>query len=226
MASTRLLAMSSCALVSSLVPGITNLYCGPSFETATSRPPQDEALLVETQRPHARVTASPLSLEERATRASRSMGYKRLTYLSQWVLVRAHASQENALRRARKLQHDLAPVRTGTMLDQVDRLPCSQRQFASQDRDVQRTRRQHGLDMRRHVVGAFGAVGPSGVLGRQPVERGHQIVEHRRIGIFLDRQRRRGMTDLGGEIDEAGTGRLNRQERRYDGIGADGRCRR
>src|SRR5450631_302416 len=25
-----------------LVPGITNLYCGPSFETATSRPPQDE----------------------------------------------------------------------------------------------------------------------------------------------------------------------------------------
>ena len=68
------------------VPGITNLYCGPSFETAASRPPQDEALLVETQRPHARVTASPLSLEERATRASRSMGYKRLTYLSQWVL--------------------------------------------------------------------------------------------------------------------------------------------
>jgi hypothetical protein len=25
-----------------LIPGITNLYCGPSFETATSRPPQDE----------------------------------------------------------------------------------------------------------------------------------------------------------------------------------------
>ena len=25
-----------------LVPGITNRYCSPSFETATSRPPQDE----------------------------------------------------------------------------------------------------------------------------------------------------------------------------------------
>src|SRR5450631_4583217 len=37
-------------------------------------------------KPHARVTASPLSLEERATRASRSMGNKRPTYLSQWVL--------------------------------------------------------------------------------------------------------------------------------------------
>jgi len=24
------------------VPGITNFYCGPSFETAASRPPQDE----------------------------------------------------------------------------------------------------------------------------------------------------------------------------------------
>src|SRR5450432_2056799 len=37
-------------------------------------------------KPHARVTASPLSLEERATRASQSMGNKRLTYLSQWIL--------------------------------------------------------------------------------------------------------------------------------------------
>src|SRR5882724_3450767 len=43
---------------------------------------QDEVQLVETQQPHARVTASPLSLEERATRASRSMGSKRLTNLT------------------------------------------------------------------------------------------------------------------------------------------------
>src|SRR5882757_6859087 len=60
-----------------LEPGITNRYCSPSFETATSRPPQDEVSLVETQQPHA---------EERATRASRSMGSKRLTYLSWSVL--------------------------------------------------------------------------------------------------------------------------------------------
>ncbi len=82
--------------------------------------------------------------------------------------------------------------------------------------------RQHGLDMRRHVVGAFGVVGPSGILGREPIERRHQIVEHRRIGVFLNRQRRRGVADeqrhraflragildkfrdLGGEIDKAG----------------------
>src|SRR5712672_1706773 len=59
--------------VQKLVPGITNRYCSPSFETATSWPPQDEVELVETQQPHA---------EERATRASRSMGSKRLTDLS------------------------------------------------------------------------------------------------------------------------------------------------
>jgi hypothetical protein len=57
---------------SRLVPGITNRYCSRSFETATSRPPQDEVSFVETQKPHA---------EERATRASRSMGSKRPTAL-------------------------------------------------------------------------------------------------------------------------------------------------
>jgi hypothetical protein len=51
-------------------PGIAQRYCSPSFETATSRPPQDEVQLVEPQQPHA---------EERASRASRSMGSKRLT---------------------------------------------------------------------------------------------------------------------------------------------------
>jgi hypothetical protein len=33
-------------LPSSLVPGITNWCCGPSFETATSWPPQDEVYLL------------------------------------------------------------------------------------------------------------------------------------------------------------------------------------
>ena len=69
-----------------LVPGITNRYCSPSFETATLWPPpaitakplrRDEVQLVETQQPHA---------EERATRASRSMGRKRPTDLSSSVL--------------------------------------------------------------------------------------------------------------------------------------------
>ena len=81
---------------------------------------------------------------------------------------------------------------------------------------------------------------PSGALGREPAQRRRQIVEHRRIGVFLDRQRCRGMTDeqrhrallragladefcdFGGEIDEARARGLHRQQRRYDGSGADG----
>ena len=59
---------SDCHRRDELVAGITDRYCSPSFETATSRPPQDEVQLVETQQPHA---------EERASRASRSMGNKR-----------------------------------------------------------------------------------------------------------------------------------------------------
>jgi hypothetical protein len=60
--------------------------------------------------------------------------------------------------------------------------------------------------------------------GASRFERRHQIVEHRRIGVFLDRQRRRGVADeqrhrafaragllhefrdLGGEIGKAAPG--------------------
>jgi len=110
------------------------------------------------------------------------------------------------------------------MLDQIDRLPCSEREFALEHGDLQRGRRQHGLDMRRHVIGSFGIVAPSGVLGRQAIEHGREIVEHRGIGVFLNRQRRRGVTDeqcyrpfsragrldelrdLAGEVDKAAAG--------------------
>src|ERR1700738_1175016 len=57
-------------------------------------------------------------------------------------------------------------MRAAAMLDQVDRLPRSQCEFAPQDGDVQRGRRQHGLDMGRHVVGAFGVAAPSRAAAR------------------------------------------------------------
>src|SRR5205085_2530230 len=65
----------------------------------------------------------------------------------------------------------------------------------------------------------------------EAVQRGHQIVEHRRIGVFLNRKRCRGVADeqrqpaipcrylidkfgdLAGEIDEAGALRLHAQQR-------------
>jgi hypothetical protein len=74
---------------------------------------------------------------------------------------------------------------------------------------------------------------------RDLAERRHQIVEHRGIGIFLDRQRGRGVTDeqrhrtfprghfpdefrnLSGEIDKAGPGCLDGQQRRHEGVGGN-----
>ncbi len=65
------------------VSGITNRYCSAILPdgrfTASS-----EVQLIQTQRPHA---------EERATRASRSMGSKRFTYLAWSVLDQLHPLQ-------------------------------------------------------------------------------------------------------------------------------------
>ena len=77
------------------------------------------------------------------------------------------------------------------MLDEVDRLPGAERQPRVQHRNLKRHRGQHRADMRGHVVRAFGVVDPAAVLGRQPIQRGGEIDPHRRIGIFLNRQRRR-----------------------------------
>jgi hypothetical protein len=72
-------------------------------------------------------------------------------------------------------------------------------------------------------------VAPSGVLRREAIQRGYQIHKHRRIGVFLYREGRRGMANeerhqaldgagvphktgnLGGQIDEAASGSLNRE---------------
>ena len=77
------------------------------------------------------------------------------------------------------------------------------------------------------------------ILGREPPDAVVKIVEHRRIGVFLDRQRRRGVTDeqrharprshgphdefrdFRGQIDKAGARCLDRQQRRHERIGDD-----
>ena len=71
----------------------------------------------------------------------------------------------------------------------------SRAQAGVQDRNLQRGRRQHGLDVGGHVIGAFGVVAPACIFRRKPVERGGQILEHRRVGIFLDGERCRGVAD-------------------------------
>ena len=145
---------------------------------------------------------------------------------------------------ADELQHDLAAMRPGAMLDQVDRLPGAERELAVQHRDLQRGRRQHGLDMRRHVVGAFGVVASSrhsrGASRSSAVIRSTSTDGSAFSWIVSDAEvwRMNSVTapsrapasrdefcDLGGEIDEAGAGRLHRQQRRHDGVGATSTAR-
>src|SRR6185312_4797127 len=67
---------------------------------------------------------------------------------------------------AQKLQNDLTPVRAGTVLGNIDTLPCSQRQPAVDHRNMQANTSKHRFDMRGHVIGALAVVSPSGTLRR------------------------------------------------------------
>ena len=135
---------------------------------------------------------------------------------------------------ADELDDDLAAMRTPPVLDQVDRLPRAEHELALHDRNLQRGRREHGFDMGRHVVGALGVVAPSEVFRGETIERSGQILQHRRIGILLNRQRSRGVTneqrqlafdcthllgelrDLGRQIDKAAARGVHVKQRRHD----------
>ena len=97
--------------------------------------------------------------------------------------------------------------------------------------------------MGRHVVGAFGVMYPAGVPRRQGLQRGAQIGLHVGVGVFLDHQRRRGVTDksqqhaftaagrtherrrFAGDLDEALSRRLDGESRGSDQIGGPARDR-
>ena len=84
--------------------------------------------------------------------------------------------------------------------------------------------------MSRHVIRTFRIMGPAGVLRRKSIERGGQIVEHRGIGVFLNRERGRGVAneqrhyplgrtgllhegcDFAGQIDEARSASFDRKQ--------------
>ena len=76
-------------------------------------------------------------------------------------------------------------------------LPGSQGEFSFDDRDREGSRGQRSLDMRRHIVGAFGGMLVERVLlGDQPVHPLFQIAQDGRVGIFLNREAGRGMRDV------------------------------
>ena len=139
---------------------------------------------------------------------------------------------------------DLAQVRGAAVLEQVDALPGSERHPAADNRDRQTDRGQSGADMGRHVVRPLVVVGIAAlVLGRQELEERLEIVAHRRRGVLLDQQRRRGMTteqgqqsgfepmrvdpldDVAGELIGAATAGSGSEKggERNDGLGCTGK---
>lgn len=89
-------------------------------------------------------------------------------------------------------------MRRCSVFDQIDPLPGPKPHLPAFDRDLQTDRQNRCLQMRRHVIGPFIAVGDPAhrrVIGRRrdPVQPCQQIDLHIGIGIFLNQQAARGV---------------------------------
>ena len=94
------------------------------------------------------------------------------------------------------MQSDAAVMGSAPVFPYEDSLPGAQGESPSLHRNTQARRRESGLDMGWHVVGAFRGVGEMDIeLGYQPIEPGLEVVTSRRIGVLLDRQAGGSMTD-------------------------------
>ena len=72
---------------------------------------------------------------------------------------------------ADELQHHLAPMRPGAVLGEIKSLPGAKRELSVGHRHLQRDTVDHGLHVRRHVIGSFGIVNPTRVRRRNAIER-------------------------------------------------------
>ena len=62
-----------------------------------------------------------------------------------------------------ELQYDFTPMWSSTMLGYIDALPGAESERAVDHGDIQRYASDHGLDMRRHIIGPFDVVDPAGI---------------------------------------------------------------
>ena len=80
------------------------------------------------------------------------------------------------------------------MLEEINALPGPQNQAPLIERNRKLGKSKSGADMRRHIIGAFHRVPVQAVVFRyQAVEEGVEVVNHVRVGIFLNSERCRGM---------------------------------
>lgn len=128
--------------------------------------------------------------------------------------------------------HDFSSVRSIPMFEKVNSLPCSERQTAILDRNVQADRQHRRLDMGRHIVRTFVCVGQVGHVrvggGRHEArEKVLQIGLNFGVGVFLNEERGgcvldeqreeavgfRPVADLPGEFIKTGAGGLDFERR-------------
>ena len=81
------------------------------------------------------------------------------------------------------------------MFTQIDPLPRAQGQPPCPHWDTERCSEQRRLDMCGHVVGAFAGMTIGKILWSDHVERRFQVQRDIRVGILVDRQRRRSVLD-------------------------------
>ena len=98
------------------------------------------------------------------------------------------------------MQGEASREASGPVLEYVDALPRSQCRSTAAYRDRQLGCRERRTDMGRHVVGPLGGVPvQAAVLGDDAAEEVVEIVEDVGVGVLLDRERRRRVTDEDGE---------------------------
>jgi hypothetical protein len=85
------------------------------------------------------------------------------------------------------MQNNIPPVRIGTMLQNVNSLPCSQAGSTGKNRDGKLGLREGGADVSRHIVGTFPAMAVEpAVFGGDSPEKLDQVMDDIRIGVFLN----------------------------------------
>ena len=82
-----------------------------------------------------------------------------------------------------------------TVLAEVDSLPGAQPQSSIPDRDREAATQHRRFDVRGHVVGTFARMLVWKVLWSQRRKRAFQVVGYVWIGIFINRERGRGVLD-------------------------------
>jgi len=83
---------------------------------------------------------------------------------------------------------------------EVDSLPGSQREAPVRDGDGEVHGGQGGANVRRHVIVSFDRMPEERItVGHETGEESFQITAHVRVGIFLDQQGSRSVTEMEGQ---------------------------